>query len=74
MGNHTLCEASILAEFRLQDIRSQEHGFSHWQVSELTIQHHLLACHSPKKNEVSQFLDPTGFYRERIRKVPLIGA
>lgn len=75
-GNYTLCEASIPTEFRLWDTRSQEYGFSHRQVSELTIQQsHLLARHSPsRKSETSQFLDPTKFHREQVRKLPSTGA
>lgn len=72
----TLCEASILAEFRLWDTRSQEHRFSHRQVFELTVQqNHLPAWCSPsRKSEVSWFLDPTEFHREQVRKLPPTGA
>lgn len=76
MRNHTPCEASILAELRLWDARSQEHGNPHRQVSDLTIQQtHLLAWHSPsRKSEVSCFLDPSEFHREQVRKLPPTGA
>lgn len=64
--------ASIPAEFRLGDAGSQEHGFTHRQVSELTIQQiQLLARHSPsRKSGVSWFLDSSECHREQVRELP----